>query len=97
MIAGEASFVDPNHLTVRGVRRTVEVEAAHIVIAAGTAPAPPPGGEFDYETIISSDGILRLKEIPRTMTVVGGGVIGVEYASMFAALGVEVTVVEKAA
>ena len=95
MIAGEASFVDPNHLTVRGVRRTVEVEAAHIVIAAGTAPAPPPGGEFDYETIISSDGILRLKEIPRTMTVVGGGVIGVEYASMFAALGVEVTVVEK--
>ena len=71
------------------------VTADHIVLAVGTRPARPRGVDFDERRVIDSDGILRLEEaVPRTMTVVGAGVIGVEYASMFAALGSKVTVVE---
>jgi NAD(P) transhydrogenase len=94
LIEGEASFMDAHRLEIRNGQGTVEVEAEYVVIATGTRPAKPPGVEVDGETIITSDMILDLKEIPRTMTVVGGGVIGVEYASTFAALGVEVTLVE---
>ena len=65
------------------------------MIAVGTRPAPPPGVAADGEVVITSDDVLELKQVPRTMAVVGGGVIGIEYASMFAALGVQVTLVEK--
>ena len=72
------------------------VRAARIVIAAGTRPARPSTVEFDDRTIIDSDGLLKLEQrVPRTMTVVGAGVIGVEYASMFGALGTKVTVVDQ--
>ena len=65
-------------------------------MAVGTLPARPKGVEFDDETIIDSDGLLRLQHrLPASMTVVGGGVIGVEYASMLGALGVKVTVVDQ--
>ena len=66
-----------------------------IVIATGTKPARPTGVEFDEDRVLDSDGILDLKSLPTTMVVVGAGVIGIEYASMFAALGTKVTVVEK--
>ena len=95
LVEGEASFTDSHRLEVDGAGGSVEVEAEYVVIATGTRPARPPGVEVDGETIITSDMILDLKEIPRTMVVVGGGVIGVEYASTFAALGVEVTLVER--
>ena len=66
------------------------------MIAAGTRPARPATVEFDDRTIIDSDGLLKLeRRVPRTMTVVGAGVIGVEYASMFGALGTKVTVVDQ--
>jgi NAD(P) transhydrogenase len=69
--------------------------AENIVIAVGTRPARPDGVDFDERRVIDSDGILRLENrVPRTMTVVGGGVIGVEYASMFAAMGTRVTLVD---
>ena len=63
----------------------------------GTRPARPSSVAFDDKTIIDSDGIINLDKVPRSMVVVGAGVIGMEYASMFAALGTKVTVVEKRA
>ena len=69
--------------------------AANVVIATGTTPNRPKDVAFDERTILDSDGILQLDRIPRTMVVVGAGVIGIEYASMFAALGTRVTVVEQ--
>ena len=66
-----------------------------IVIAVGTHPVPPPGVAADGEVVITGDDVVRLKQVPRAMTVVGGSVIGIEYASMFSALGVPVTLIEK--
>ena len=54
----------------------------------------PPAIEFDEESILDSDGILNLKQIPQSLVVVGAGVIGIEYASMFAAVGTKVTVID---
>ena len=68
-----------------------------IVIAVGTKPARPATVDFDGATIVDSDQILGLDKVPSSMVVVGAGVIGIEYASMFAALGTKVTVVEKPA
>ena len=64
------------------------------VIGVGTKPARPATVEFDGETIVDSDQILGMDKVPASMVVVGAGVIGIEYASMFAALGTKVTVVE---
>jgi len=65
-----------------------------IIIASGTRPARPDSVPFDNKTIFTSDELLKLDHIPKTMIVVGGGVIGIEYACMLAALGVKVTLVE---
>src|SRR6478672_2749591 len=99
LIQGHGRFVDAHTVLVeeptRGERTTVSGE--YIVIATGTKPARPPGVEFDEARVLDSDGILDLKSLPTTMVVVGAGVIGIEYASMFAALGTKVTVVEQRA
>ncbi|MBV1855284.1 Si-specific NAD(P)(+) transhydrogenase [Catellatospora tritici] len=96
--AGKATFADPHTVRVAGERnRDYSISAEHIVIAAGSRPARPATVEFDDLTVIDSDGILKLDRVPRSMVVVGAGVIGIEYASMFAALGTKVTVVEKRA
>jgi NAD(P) transhydrogenase len=71
------------------------VTAEHLVIAVGTRAAEPAGAALDRDVAITSDDIVCLKRLPRAMTVVGGGVIGVEYASIFAALGIAVTLVEQ--
>src|SRR4029078_5526982 len=71
------------------------ISGEYVVIATGTKPARPAGVEFDENRVLDSDGILDLKSLPTSMVVVGAGVIGIEYASMFAALGTKVTVVEK--
>ena len=94
LLAGSAEFTGPHALTVTGSAGAVEVEADNVVIAVGTKPAPPPV-PVDGETVIDSDGILTLKKLPRSLLVIGAGVIGVEYASMFAALGIDVTIVDK--
>ena len=94
LLGGAATFTGPHTLTVTGSAGAVEVEAGNIVIAVGTKPAPPPI-PVDGQTVIDSDGILTLKRLPKSLIVVGAGVIGVEYASMFAALGTEVTIVDK--
>ncbi len=95
LLQGEASFLDANRLRVVGSESSVEVQSEFIVIATGSVAAEPPGAMIDGEKIILSDHISQLKKLPKSLTVVGAGVIGIEYASMFAALGVEVTVIDK--
>ena len=95
VVDGEARFLDQHNLAVTGRQGTVSVQADHVVIAAGTTPAQPSGFEAVGNSVIDSDGILGLSDIPRTMTIVGAGVIGIEYASIFAALGSTVTIVER--
>lgn len=96
MLTGTGSFADPHTLrVVDDSGRESKVTAEKIVVAAGTRPARPSTVEFDDRTIIDSDGILNLRHVPQSLVVVGAGVIGIEYASMFAALGCEVTVVER--
>jgi NAD(P) transhydrogenase len=94
MLTGFATFVDGHTMSIDGHDRP-KVTAHKIVLAPGTAPARPPEVEFDDRRILDSDGILQLETIPGSMVVVGAGVIGVEYASMFAALGTKVTVVDQ--
>ena len=95
LMQGEASFADPHTLVVASETGARPLTAAAILIAVGTVPTPPPGVAVDGEVVLSSDDLLQLKRLPRTMVVVGAGVIGIEYASMFAALGVEVTLIDK--
>lgn len=95
VLNGTASFTGPNRLAVTGQGGTTEVEADKIVIATGSSPSAPPGVPVDGETIIDSDTLLSLKKLPKSLTVVGAGVIGTEYASMFAALGIDVTLVDR--
>jgi NAD(P) transhydrogenase len=96
MVRGTGQFVDPHTLVVVDeAGHNQEVCAEKIVIAVGTKPARPDTVEFDGATIVDSDQILGLDKVPSSMVVVGAGVIGIEYASMFAGLGTKVTVVEK--
>jgi NAD(P) transhydrogenase len=95
LLAGTARFLGPHTIGIQGGPVEREVTAANVVIAVGTRPARPDSVEFDGRTILDSDGILSLEQIPSSMVVVGAGVIGLEYASMFAALGTKITVVER--
>ncbi|HXG66030.1 MAG TPA: Si-specific NAD(P)(+) transhydrogenase [Blastocatellia bacterium] len=95
VLTGVASFTDPRHLHVTNSRGESEYEADIIIIATGTKPAESPLVPLNQRTIINSDQIFGLPEIPRTLIVVGGGVIGVEYTCMFATLGVRVILIEK--
>jgi NAD(P) transhydrogenase len=96
LITGHARFVDPHTIGIAldggGAARP---SAEQIVIAVGTRPARPANVAFDDLTVIDSDGLLHLRTIPASLVVVGAGVIGIEYASMFAALGSKVTLVEQ--
>jgi NAD(P) transhydrogenase len=96
ILHGIASFVDPH--TVKVVRRNGQVDtlsAPYIIIATGSRPRRGPEIPFNDKTICDSDSILTQDSLPKTMMVVGGGVIGCEYASMFAAFGIKVTLLER--
>jgi NAD(P) transhydrogenase len=95
VITGEAAFVDDHTVAVSGRGGEVRFTGDKIVIATGTRPARPPTVEFDDMRVIDSDGLLAIDRIPGSIAVVGAGVIGIEYASMFAALGAKVTVIDK--
>ncbi|MEU6196336.1 Si-specific NAD(P)(+) transhydrogenase [Streptomyces sp. NPDC047061] len=98
LCSGTGRFVDPHTVALRepsGNERLLTAD--HIVIATGTRPARPESVAFDGRTVMDSDNVLSLERVPRSMVIVGAGVIGMEYASMFAALGSKVTVVEKRA
>ncbi len=95
VLPGTARFVDPHTVRVEAADGTSRlIGGDKIVIAVGTKPARPSSVDFDGATIVDSDQILSIDKVPASMVVVGAGVIGIEYASMFAALGTKVTVVE---
>ena len=98
MINAEAAFVDPHALLLAMVDHSGErtVTAANVVIAVGTEATRDPKIPFDGENIFVSDDILTLKKLPRTLAVIGAGVVGCEYASIFAALGIRVTLIDRA-
>ncbi|ODV85487.1 hypothetical protein CANARDRAFT_7599 [[Candida] arabinofermentans NRRL YB-2248] len=95
---GAASFIDEKNLKftpLEGVEESVDsVTADHIIIATGSEPTPFPGITIDEERIVSSTGAIALKEVPKKMVVIGGGIIGLEMGSVWSRLGTEVTVLE---
>ncbi|UCE62952.1 MAG: Si-specific NAD(P)(+) transhydrogenase [Nitrospirota bacterium] len=95
LFRGEARFHDPHTVIVTSESGMRRVTAENILIAVGSVPTPPPGAKEDGQTLTTSDGLLQLKRLPRSLVVIGGGIIGIEYASIFSALGVEVTLVDK--
>ena len=92
---GQARLINANTVEIEQQSGEVKIRAEHLLLAVGTRPSDPPGLKSDGVTLMTSDGLLGLRSLPRTMAVVGAGVIGIEYASMFAALGVDVTIIDK--
>ncbi|MFG1810532.1 Si-specific NAD(P)(+) transhydrogenase [Streptomyces sp. NPDC049040] len=96
LLDGTGRFLDEHTVAVTDAGGQDRVLTAdHIVIATGTRPARPSTVEFDDRTVMDSDSVLDVERVPRSMVIVGAGVIGMEYASMFAALGSRITVVEQ--
>ena len=94
-MAGAARFVDPHVLEVTPpAGDPVRIRAEKIVIAVGTKPYRPPNVPFDDQTIVDSDSLVAEPRVPRSLCVIGAGVIGLEYATIFSALDVPVTIVE---
>lgn len=93
---GHGSFKDAHTVSVKGEKETTELKAKNIIIATGSKPSTLPGVALDKERIISSTEALYLKELPKKLIVIGGGVIGLELSSVYRRLGSEVTVVEYA-
>ncbi len=94
LICGFGSFINEHHIQVQHRNKKETFSAKKIIIATGTSPRRPEGFDFDNEVILDSNGILYMENLPQTLTIVGGGVIGCEYGSMFATLGCKVTIVE---
>jgi NAD(P) transhydrogenase len=97
LIEATATFLDPHliELTTEGRHGKRQITARKIVVACGTEAARDTHIPFDGQRVFTSDDVLGLERLPRSIIVVGAGVIGIEYATMFAALGVRVTVVDK--
>jgi len=95
VIRGEGYFVDAHTIGVHVQNAEGKITTEFVFLGVGTHPAKPPGIEADGQTVLTSDDVIVMKTIPRTLTVVGAGVIGTEYGSMFAQLGTEVTMIEK--
>ena len=96
LIHGEASFLSPSEVMVRAEGSDeIRLSGACFLIATGSSPHRPPGVPFSDPDVEDSDGILDLDRIPDALAVVGGGVIGCEYACLFAALGTRITLIER--
>ncbi len=93
VLAGHGELISPSTIKVSGPSQQ-EVEAGKVIIATGSVPAKPPVPGLDLPGVITSDEILALEELPQDLVIVGGGVIGMEFASIFNALGTKVTVIE---
>jgi NAD(P) transhydrogenase len=94
IVAGTGCFVDRNTVVAQSQEESRILKAGKIIIAVGTRPARPPNIEFDDERVIDSDGLLCLREVPRSMTFVGAGIVGTEYATIFRTMGVRVTLID---
>jgi NAD(P) transhydrogenase len=96
-LQGRARFLDPQTLTVESVRgASIRVQAPRIIIASGSVPHHPHTFAVDHEAVFDSDSILSLLYLPRSLVVLGSGMIACEYASIFQALGVNVTLIDTA-
>jgi NAD(P) transhydrogenase len=95
VLDGSAAFVDPHTVRLQSTRGERTCQSDAFVIATGTRPSETPTVPINGRTIILSDQVMQMGELPKTLIVVGGGVIGVEYTCMFAALGVRVVLIEK--
>jgi NAD(P) transhydrogenase len=97
VINADAAFVDPHTMRLSMVGHTGErlVTAEHILVAVGTEATRDAKIPFDGQNIFTSDDILTLRKLPRTLAVIGAGVIGCEYASIFSALGIRVTLIDR--
>lgn len=95
VLPGSASFVAPDRIRVANREGEEIVEADHVVIATGSRPRRPAAVPFDDHVIVDSDTLLDLDSIPKSLAVVGSGVIGCEYATVFAMLGTRVTIVDR--
>jgi len=97
LVQGTASFVDPHKMIVKNYKGedVALIESENILIAAGSRPRNPMSVPFDKDVILDSTSLLRIDTLPATMIVLGGGIIGSEYASFFATLGTKVTVIDK--
>ncbi|MCV6614877.1 MAG: FAD-dependent oxidoreductase, partial [Cellvibrionaceae bacterium] len=95
-IKGRASFIDNETLKIDLVQAEPKIiRAQTIILACGSYPRNPPNMHIDHENVLDSDSILSLLYLPKSLTVLGGGVIASEYASIFQALGVKVTMIDK--
>lgn len=95
VLNGTARFTGPNTVVVESKSGERTVSAKNVVIAVGTRPTRPESIPFMPNRVFTSDEVLDMQEVPKSLTVIGAGVIGIEYVSIFAALGVRVTVIEK--
>jgi NAD(P) transhydrogenase len=95
MYSGHAQFTDQHTVEITSQSGSIRKTAEKFVIAVGARPFRPSNVQFNGRSVFDSDDVLGMQEIPREMTIVGGGVIGTEYGSMFAALGVHVTIVDQ--
>ncbi|ASW74058.1 dihydrolipoamide dehydrogenase [Chryseobacterium piperi] len=95
-LQGTAQFLDDQTITVTGKEGSYTIQATHYIIATGSKPSSIPGVAVDKKRIITSTEALSLQEQPKTMTIIGGGVIGVEMASIFSRIGTKVTILEYA-
>lgn len=94
LLWGHARFVGPNEVAIEGQESVEHITADRFLLGVGTKPARPDNVPFNGQTIFTSDEVMRLDHLPKTMIVAGGGVIGTEYACMMATLGVQVTLIE---
>jgi dihydrolipoamide dehydrogenase len=94
VVNGKAKFTSPNMLSVESAEGTKTVSFDNIIIAAGSSVARIPGLPYDDPRIIDSTGALQLQDIPKRMLIIGGGIIGLEMATVYDALGSKITVVE---
>src|SRR5580704_4918005 len=94
-VEGDAHFIDPNTIEVKSDDGSQLVRGHHVLIACGTRPAHSADIPIDGKRIFDSDQVHCLEEVPRDLVIVGAGIIGLEYASMFAALGVKVTLLDQ--
>jgi len=94
VIRGHGSFIDANRIKVDDNGKVSEVEAAKVIIATGSTPITPPAFNYDGNRVITSTEALEITKLPKTMVIIGGGVIGLELGSVYARLGTKVTVIE---
>lgn len=94
-VHGTASFESTHKISVKQEKKSFDVEGDFIILATGSRPVCPPPIPFNDKTVFNSDSILTLANLPDTMAVLGAGVIGCEYASIFAKLGVKVTLIDR--